>query len=371
MYEYLADEGVDSVGFTLRTASLMSDAEPYFDDTNPGDYALFGVRYLLLPTTMNPPVPADLLLTSGPYALWLLPSVHYVQVVDTVGSIIENRTDIGARSSAFIGSSAPTEGRYLTVAYAGAEPSLPTLAASATPKGPAGTVLSEHADLAQGTITATVDARRTAVVLLSASYDPGWKVTVDGRPASTEIIVPAMPGVRVTAGRHVVRFTYVGYQSYWAVFLLSGLSVAVAGGVSARWRRRARSEREGTELDEPEGGGLDSDTQDVLPTQGAEEESGQTNEADHEQIGLDEGIPKPDEESAASLGEAEAEHGRVEELPVEPVPVRTEVEEPQTDPNEPAADGSAPDESIPAGLTESPSVRKGQKAHRRRRRGPS
>ena len=34
MFEYLADEQVDSIGFVLRTASLMSDAEPYFDDTN-------------------------------------------------------------------------------------------------------------------------------------------------------------------------------------------------------------------------------------------------------------------------------------------------------------------------------------------------
>ena len=76
---------------------------------------------------MTPPVPADLLLKSGPYTLWVMPSVHYVQVVDTVGSIIENRTDIGRRSSVFIRSAAPTYGRYLTVAYAGAEPSPPTL----------------------------------------------------------------------------------------------------------------------------------------------------------------------------------------------------------------------------------------------------
>ena len=253
VYEYLADSEADSIGFTLRTASLMSDAEPYFDDTNPGDYPLFGVRYLLLPVGMAPPVPADLLLKSGPYALWTIPSVRYVQVVDTVGTIAENRTDIGSTSSSFIRSAAPTLGRYLTVAYAGAPAAPPTLPSSAPTNGPAGTVVSQRADLAQGTITATIVAHRTAVVLLSASYDPGWKVTVDGRPATTEIIVPAMPGVRVTAGRHVIRFTFVGYQHYWAVFLLSAASVAVAGGVSYRWRRRPESEEEPTDAGEPEG----------------------------------------------------------------------------------------------------------------------
>lgn len=243
VYQYLADTEVDSIGFTLRTASLMSDAEPYFDDTNPGDYALFGVRYLLIPSTMTPPVPAELLLTDGAYALWTLPRIHYVQVVDTVGSIVENRTDIGAISSSFIASRAPSQGRYLTVAYEGAPPAPPTLAGSLEPKGPAGTVVSEQADLARGSVTVTVDARRTAVVLLSASYDPGWKVTVDGKPAATEIIVPAMPGVRVTAGVHVVRFTYVGYQHYWELFVLYGVSIVAAAGVSTRWRRRRRDEQ--------------------------------------------------------------------------------------------------------------------------------
>jgi hypothetical protein len=252
VYEYLADSEVDSVGFTLRTASLMSDAEPYFDDTNPGDYALLGVRYLLLPTGMNPPVPADLLLTSGPYALWTLPNVHYVQVVDTVGSIAETRTDIGATSSSFLQSAAPGQDRYLTVAYAGAAAAPPTLPASDTPAGSAGTLVSERVDLAQGTVTATVDATRTAVVLLSASYDPGWKVTVDGVPAATEIVVPALPGVRVPPGRHVVRFTYVGYQNYLELFLVSGVSIVVAGGISVAWKRRPEVEEAADAAREPE-----------------------------------------------------------------------------------------------------------------------
>jgi hypothetical protein len=237
VYEYLAGRGVDSVGFTLRTASLMSDAEPYFDDRNSGDYAVFGVRYLLLPEGMSTPVPAQPLLASGPYTLWRLPGVHYVQVVDTVGSIAENRTDIGAKSSRFLESSEPGEGRYLTVAYAGSAAAAPTLTRDSFGRGPAGTVVSEHADLERGTVTATVDARRTAVVVLSASFDPGWRVTVDGRQATTQIIVPAMPGVRVSAGVHVVRFTYVGYQYYWELFVLCSVSLALAAVIAARWRR--------------------------------------------------------------------------------------------------------------------------------------
>ncbi len=240
VYEYLAGSGVDSVGFTLRTASLMSDAEPYFDDTNPGDYALFGVRYLLLPEGMTPPVRAYALSASGPYRLWSLPRVHYVQVVDTVGSIAENRTDIGAMSSRFVRSSDPADGRYLTVAYAGARAAPPTIERGTLAHGPAGTVVSLHADLERGTLTATIDARRTAVVLLNASYDPGWQVTVDGRPAPTEMIVPAMPGVRVSAGIHVIRFTFVGYQYYGELFVICCASLVSAALIALRWRRKQK-----------------------------------------------------------------------------------------------------------------------------------
>jgi hypothetical protein len=237
VYEYLADAGIDSIGFTLRTASLMSDAEPYFEETNPGDYALFAVRYLLLPLGMSPPVPAMITAQEGRYALWTLPDVHYVQVVDTVGSIAENRTDIGAKSSAFISSLGPEEAKYRTVAYDGDRAAKPTLGRGETAAGVAGRVMSVRPDLDRGTLRAVVEARRRAVVVLSASYDPGWHATLDGKPAAIEIVEPAMPAVEVPAGRHVVVFTYVGFEYYWELFVLLGVSLLGAVFLGARWKR--------------------------------------------------------------------------------------------------------------------------------------
>jgi hypothetical protein len=345
VYQYLADSAVDSIGFTLRSASLMSDAEPYFDDVIPGDYALFGVRYLLLPVGMSPPVPADLLLSSGPYALWTLPNVHYVQVVDTVGSIVENRTDIGKNSSSFVQSAAPGEGRYLSVAYAGAAAAPPTLPSSVAAPGPAGTVVSESADLAQGRVTVTVDASRTAIVLLSVSYDPGWKVTVDGRPTSTEIIVPAMPGVRVAPGRHVVRFTYVGYQHYWELFLVSGSSLVVAGGVSARWRRRPGAE------DESAKGGES--------LEGAEPGEAESEEPESEELPT----PAGDDQEAEDTTDQHEEFSVPAESNLLP-----RVEEEVADSSDPQAVPPAVGEAaIPAPAPQRPLIEKGKRVHRKRR----
>jgi hypothetical protein len=53
-----ARRDVDEVGYTLRTASLMTDPEYFFDDRDPSDYRLFGIRYLILPARDRPPVRA-------------------------------------------------------------------------------------------------------------------------------------------------------------------------------------------------------------------------------------------------------------------------------------------------------------------------
>jgi hypothetical protein len=49
VFKYLESRDVDEVGYTLRTASLMTGPEYYFDDRDASDYRLFGIRYLILP----------------------------------------------------------------------------------------------------------------------------------------------------------------------------------------------------------------------------------------------------------------------------------------------------------------------------------
>ena len=82
-------------------------------------------------------------------------------------------------------------------------------------------------------------ARRRATVVLSASYDPGWRATVDGHPAPTVMVAPAVVGVDVGPGVHSVTFRYGGYGSYVPLFVLA-LVVLVALGVATYfgWRRR-------------------------------------------------------------------------------------------------------------------------------------
>lgn len=228
--EYLSVEQVDEIGFTNRASSLMSDPEADFVDSNPADYALFGIRFVILPATRRPPAGAKFLERAGPYLLWFLPQNGYVQVVDTYGPpLIENRAHMGASSLPFLKSSLAGEGLYPVVSFGGRAAAAPTLTSRKRPPGSPGSVLSQQNDLQEGEFATTVHANRTAVVLLKVSYDPGWTVTVDGRRAKTEFIAPAYIGVRVSKGTHVVKFRYRAFPYYPELFALAGIAVLLLG----------------------------------------------------------------------------------------------------------------------------------------------
>jgi hypothetical protein len=242
--KYLESRDVDEVGYTLRTASLMTDPEYFFDDHNPSDYRLFGIRYLILPAHRRPPVRARLAMRSGPYWLWTIDGAGDVQAGRIVGEISANRTNVGIRSIPLLRSGLAADGAYLSVRYGsdgGGYGRLP--AARSQPS--AGTVDAERADLDDGQASATIRMLRPGVAVLSASYDPGWTATVDGRRRPTRMAAPALVAVAVPAGTDHVVFHFHGYDDYPELLALSGLTLAVlavAPVCARRVRRRRASE---------------------------------------------------------------------------------------------------------------------------------
>ena len=242
VFKYLESRDVDEVGYTLRTASLMTGPEDHFDELDPSDYELFGIRYLILRTGSSPPVPAQMVARAGPYALWTTPTTGYVHAGTIVGALAANRTDLGARSVPLLRSGLAGAGDYLEIVFGGRQATPPPLPQAS--RGPrAGEVASERDDLADGLVSATVTMRRPGVVVLSASFDDGWTGTVDGHPRPTSMVSPALVAIGVPAGTHTVEFRYRGYSGYPELFALCALTLAAFAGAEAVRRRRRRRRR--------------------------------------------------------------------------------------------------------------------------------
>jgi hypothetical protein len=253
VFKYLESRDIDEVGYTLRTASLMSGPEYYFRDRDPSEYRLFGIHYLIIPTASRPPVPAQLKLRAGAYSLWTLPGPGGVLNAGAiVGHLTANRTDIGTRTLPVLHSDLAHHERYEQVLFDQSASGIPARSTRSSTLSPArrsaGTVVAEADRLKAGRAAATVAMRRRGVVVLSASFDPGWTATVDGRSHPTEMVAPALVATTVQAGTHLVVFHYAGFRGYSLLFAISAGALLVLlwaevarPHAAAPWKRRRLS----------------------------------------------------------------------------------------------------------------------------------
>jgi hypothetical protein len=164
----------------------------------------------------------------------------YLDVVDTVNPpIVADHSTIGSQTAPFLVSTNLASKRYQWMAFGGDPAADPTLAFAAGSDTPAGSVQLEQSALADGSVRGEVTANRTAVVLLKASYDPGWLARLDGVDVRPQMIAPALLGVPVGPGHHTVSFRYVPYRFYPLLIGL-GLLTLIGLAISSRLLRRAR-----------------------------------------------------------------------------------------------------------------------------------
>jgi uncharacterized membrane protein YfhO len=77
-------------------------------------------------------------------------------------------------------------------------------------------------------------------VVLSASFDPGWSVTVDGRPAPAEMVAPALVAVTVPPGVHHLVYRYTGFAGYPWLFVFAVADLVIVAVATRRpWGRAA------------------------------------------------------------------------------------------------------------------------------------
>jgi len=174
---------------------------------------LMNVRYLLLSPDAPPPGAAYKLVYSGidarvyrnsaalPRAL-LVPSARlYRDGKQALADILEGRIDFRSE-----------------ITLAGKKDSVEKRGATGTAR---------ITSYATDSVTVRTSAAGPAFLLLSDSYDPGWRARVDGRPAELLRADHAFRAVRLPAGEHFVDFLYRP-ASFILGLLLSALGIMMA-----------------------------------------------------------------------------------------------------------------------------------------------
>ncbi len=227
---------VDAVGFNRPTWSLSSSVTHYINSRDPDQARLFNIRYLIQPADSEPLVPARKIMERGKFALFEVPGPGYFELVDaTAPPITADRTNLGVNMQEFLKSDLIGRRLYPTVEFGGDPAAPPTVTSDEEGTG-LGSVRSQVAEPEQGRFVAEVDVRRRAMLMLKASYDPRWRVTVDGEVVKPQMIAPSFVGREVGPGRHTVEFQYVPYGWYWLMFLISIGSIVVLALVDRRRR---------------------------------------------------------------------------------------------------------------------------------------
>jgi Bacterial membrane protein YfhO len=219
MYLYLADENIPQISTRAWSASLMENPQAQFNENILSDYQIMGARYLLYPAGKAPAVRARVVISSGPFVLYEIPSVHYFSIVQLSGYIDENKQTIAHQSGWILQSNLFEHHIDLAVNYP-VNDTFATRPAKSSARN-LGTILASRVHFDNNSASVDVNLKQSATVVLSTSFDPGWTVTVDGEPAPTQLVAPALVAVSVPAGIHRVTFVYQGFKFYLPLFLIS------------------------------------------------------------------------------------------------------------------------------------------------------
>lgn len=112
-------------------------------------------------------------------------------------------------------------------------------AAGATPApGPAGTASLSH--YGRERVRVSAEAKRPGVLVLTDASFPGWRATVDGRPAQLERVDYLLRGVAIGPGPHTVELRYepASWRIGWIVSAVALVALVAAAALGARSARR-------------------------------------------------------------------------------------------------------------------------------------
>jgi hypothetical protein len=245
MYALLNSVGLDMLGYLYHALSLNADIQVHFDESQPEHYDLFNVRYVVAPAGRTFPDFVKPVRDFGRHRLYQVQTSGYFDLVDSDVAFTGDKHDFYPAARAWLASPLLAAREHPAVLFRPAPglglPRLPLSQASTIlpqislpSESLRGRILSETA--ASSTYAAEVEVERDSMLLLKATYHPGWHATVDGTQAEVVMVMPSYVGVRVTPGRHQVRLEYRSPPLRGYLMLVGLLTLLLIGVVE--WRHQ-------------------------------------------------------------------------------------------------------------------------------------
>jgi len=237
MYNLLAFHEIPALTQPYQGLSLNADLAFDFDPTNEADYRVFGVTYVIAPTTRQLPDFLRTIRRTPLYTLYAAPAsaaARYAAVTDTVRA--PTQIELFSIMRRWLHGTAP-DTHVLAIDY----PAAPAGSTGVSRPGcsDGGTIESDN--VAPSRVEAVVRCASAATLVLNMTYHPNWQVTVDGTAVDTYMVSPSMIGLDVPAGRHTVVAEYRSTPMKAPLLALGGIVLlAIIIGRRALERADAR-----------------------------------------------------------------------------------------------------------------------------------
>jgi hypothetical protein len=243
MYGILSLDGFDMLGRLYHALSPVGDVQVLFNDSDPTQYDLFGVRYIVAPAGQAVPPFARLIATFGRHHIYEVPGTGYFATGDSTIVYTGSKGSLLDGSRAWLDSKLPSQGLYPEFALDGrseanaalpvqplanAPATIPLLARGSTDAAP-GSVSDVHAG--RGSYSAVVSATRPLTLVLKSTYHPNWKAEVDGEAVETFMVAPGYLALPLEQGNHQVSLVYrpQWYRKWLLLIGVAGIGAIAAG----------------------------------------------------------------------------------------------------------------------------------------------
>jgi hypothetical protein len=237
MYHELIARGVPTLATPVQGVSLNSDLLFDFDPADQSHYGVFGVRYVVAPSTWQPPGFLVTVRRTPLYTLFATQAgagARYAAVADTIR--VPAQADLLPVMRGWLLSAMPRAGEVVRIEY----PVGPAGATGATAPGcPVGAAIGNIA-VDPGRVTVEVSCPTAATLVLPITFHPNWQVSSDGAAIAAFMVSPSVIGISLPPGRHVVTAEYRSTPMKAPLLALGGLVLVgvVVGRSASRWRDR-------------------------------------------------------------------------------------------------------------------------------------